>query len=77
MGELKDYISRTQDAGTVHISEDVIASIAAAAVTDVDGVCGLSANMAELLNKKSQTKGVRLTVGENDSITIDCNVIAL
>ena len=29
MGELKDYISRTQDAGTVHISEDVIASIAA------------------------------------------------
>ena len=77
MGELKDYISRTQDAGTVHISEDVIASIAAAAVTDVDGVCGLSANMAELLNKKSQTKGVRLTVGENDSITIDCNVIGL
>ena len=63
--------------GRWHVSEDVIASIAAAAVTDVDGVCGLSANMAELLSKKSQTKGVRLTVGENDSITIDCNVIAL
>lgn len=78
MGELKDYISRTAGCRDgAYFPEDVIASIAAAAVTDVDGVCGLSANMAELLNKKSQTKGVRLTVGENDSITIDCNVIAL
>ena len=77
MAESKNYIVQPQEGGNILISEDVIASIAAAAVTDVDGVCGLSANMAELLNKKSQTKGVRLTVGENDSITIDCNVIAL
>lgn len=77
MGETKDYISREQADGTVHISEEVIASIAAAAVTDVDGVCGLSANMAELLNKKSLSKGVRLTVTENDEISVECNVIAL
>jgi len=73
----KDYISKIQDEGAIHISEDVIASIAAAAVTEVEGVCGLSANMAELLNKKSLSKGVKLSLGENDEISIDCNVIAL
>ena len=77
MADNKDYISKIQDEGAIHISEEVIASIAAVAVTEVDGVCGLSANMAELLNKKSLSKGVKLTLGENDEISIDCNVIAL
>lgn len=77
MADNKDYISKIQDEGAIHISEDVIASIAAAAVTEVEGVCGLSANMAELLNKKSLSKGVKLSLGENDEIAIDCNVIAL
>lgn len=77
MADNKDYISKIQDEGAIHISEDVIASIAAAAVTEVEGVCGLSANMAELLNKKSLSKGVKMTLGENDAISIDCNVIAL
>lgn len=77
MADNKDYISKIQDEGAIHISEDVIASIAAAAVTEVEGVCGLSANMAELLNKKSLSKGVKLSLGENDEISIDCNVIAL
>ena len=80
MGELKDYISPTQDAGTVHISEDVIASIAAAAVTDVDGVCGLSANLgsdlAEMLGKKNLGKGIKLSF-QDDVISIDCYVVAL
>lgn len=77
MADNKDYISKIQDAGAIHISEEVIASIAAAAVNEVEGVCGLSANMAELLNKKSLSKGVKLTLGEDDSISVDCNVIAL
>lgn len=77
MADTKDYISQIQDDGAIHISEEVIASIAAAAITEVEGVCGLSANMAELLNKKSLSKGVKLTLGENNEITIDCNVIAL
>ena len=77
MADTKDYISKIQDEGAIHISEDVIASIAAAAVTEVEGVCGLSANMAELLSKKSLSKGVKLTLGENDAISIDCNVVAL
>ena len=77
MSENKDYISKVHEEGAVHISEDVIASIAAAAVTEVEGVCGLSANMAELLNKKSLSKGIKLNLSDNDEICIDCNVIAL
>ena len=41
MADNKQYITQVQDHGTVMISEDVIASIAAAAVTEVEGVCGL------------------------------------
>ena len=81
MADTKDYITRLQDDGAIHISEDVIASIAAAAITEVEGVCGLSANLgsdlAEMLGKKSLSKGVRLTVGEQDEIVIDCNVVVL
>lgn len=77
MADTKDYISKIHDEGAIHISEEVIASIAAAAVNEVEGVCGLSANMAELLNKKSLSKGVKLTLKENDAISVDCNVIAL
>ena len=80
MGENKEYISQVRQDGAIHISEDVIASIAAAAVNEVEGVCGLSANigsdLAEMLGKKSMSKGIRMSVDENDAITIGCNVIA-
>ncbi len=81
MADTKDYITRLQDDGAIHISEDVIASIAAAAIIEVEGVCGLSANLgsdlAEMMGKKNLSKGVRLTVGEQDEIVIDCNVVVL
>ena len=40
MAESKQYIIQQQDNGTVQISEDVITSIVANAVADVDGVVG-------------------------------------
>lgn len=80
MAENKEYITQVRSDGAIHISEDVVATIAAAAVTEVDGVCGLSANigtdLAEMLGKKSLSKGIRMSVGEDDAITIGCNVIA-
>ena len=80
MAENKEYITQVRSDGAIHISEDVVATIAAAAVTEVDGVCGLSANigtdLAEMLGKKSLSKGIRMSVGEDDAINIGCNVIA-
>lgn len=76
MAEVKDYISQDHEGGSVHISTEVIASVAAMAATEVEGVCGLSASigtdLAEMLGKKNPSKGIRLTVGENDELSLEC-----
>lgn len=80
MAENKEYYTQESEGGSIQISEEVVASVAAMAVLDVDGVCGLSGNIgtdiAEMLGKKTLTKGIRLIPGEGDSIRIDCNVVA-
>ena len=80
MGENKDYLSTVQENGAIHISEEVIASIAALAANEVEGVCGLSANLgtdiAELLGKKNLGRGVKLSFAD-DMISIECYVVAL
>ena len=80
MGENKEYLSATQENGSIHISQEVIASIAALAASEVEGVCGLSANLgsdiAELLGRKNLGRGVKITI-HDDSIAIDCYVVAL
>ena len=45
MGENKEYWNQPLEQGTVKIAEDVVASIAALAVTDVEGVSSLSASL--------------------------------
>ena len=54
MSENKDYVSRSDELGNIHISEEVLAGIAAAAL-EVEGVSSLAANLgsdiAELLGK--------------------------
>ena len=80
MGENKDYLSAIREKGSVHISEEVIASIAALAATEVEGVCGLSANLgsdiAEMLGKKNLGRGVKITI-HGDTVSVDCYVVAL
>lgn len=79
MGENKDYLSTVQENGSVHISEEVIATIAAMAATEVEGVSGLNGNLgsniAEMLGRKSLGKGIRLSLA-GDVISIDCFVVA-
>lgn len=78
MSENKDYISRCDELGNIHIAEEVLAAIAAAAATEVEGVSGLSANfssdIAEILGKKNQAKGVRIQV-EEDKVTVELSVM--
>ena len=78
MAENKQYIIQQQENGTVMISEDVIATIVSNAVTEVEGVVGLStkpgADIADMIGKKSWGKGMKITIGDNDDVSIDCNV---
>ena len=78
MAENKQYITQKQDNGTVLISEDVIASIVANAVGDVEGIVGLSvkpgADIADMIGKKNWGKGMKITIDQNEQLTIDCNV---
>lgn len=79
MAENKQYITQIQDNGTVMISEDVVSTIVAQAVKDVEGVVGLStkpgADIADMIGKKNWGKGLRIEIGEDNSLTVDCDVI--
>ena len=78
MAESKQYITQVQENGSVLISEDVIASIVANAVNDVEGVVGLSvkpgADIADMIGKKSWAKGLKISIAQDNSLSIDCNV---
>ncbi len=79
MAENKQYITQIQDNGSVMISEEVIATIVAHAIKDVEGIVGLStkpgADLAEIIGKKNWGKGIKAVIAEDDSVTVDCNVI--
>ena len=78
MSENKEYVSRSDELGNIHISEDVLASIAAAAALEVEGVSALAANLgrdiAELLGKKNLAKGVHVHMDE-EKVTVDLSVL--
>ena len=78
MSENKEYVSRSDELGNIHISEEVLAAIAAAAALEVEGVSGLAANLgsdiAELLGKKNLAKGVKVEVGETEA-AVDLYII--
>ena len=78
MAESKQYITREHENGSVMISEDVIASIVAHAVSEVEGVIGLNvkpgADIADLIGKKNWGKGMKIVIGQDDELTIDCNI---
>ncbi len=78
MAESKQYITQIQPNGNVMISEDVIATIVAHAVHDVEGVISLSvkpgADIAELIGKKNWGKGVKILINDEEELQIYCNV---
>lgn len=79
MAENKQYITQVQAGGNVMISEDVISTIVANAVAEVEGVVGLStkpgADMMDIISKKAWGKSLKISIGEDDLVYIDCNLI--
>jgi len=59
MGESKEYVSRSDELGNIHISEEVLASISAAAALEVEGVSSLTNP-----SKKNAARGVRVKLEE-------------
>ena len=72
MAEYKQYITQSQEHGSVMISEDVIATIVEHTLTEVEGVIK---GGAEVVGKKSWGKGIRIAVAEDNGLTIGCNII--
>ena len=64
MGENKDYMTHPEELGCIHISQDVLASIAAGAVAEVEGISGLM----NLASKKTSARGVRLAVDDEGAV---------
>ena len=74
MGENKEYLSHPDEKGSINISDEVVAAIAANAALYVEGVAGLPASLgkdiAEILGRRNLSRGVKL-LAEEDGITID------
>ena len=79
MAENKQYITRVQKDGAILISEDVIGTIVAHALKDVDGVVGLNNKLmpeiADFIGAGNWAKGVRIKVERDNEVSIDCNII--
>lgn len=62
-----DAIQKLEN-GDIKIAEDVVATIAGVSATDVKGVAGMSGGLvggiAEILGKKSLSKGVKIDIND-------------
>ena len=78
MAENKQYIIQAQEGGSLLISEDVISTIVAHSVEDVEGVVGLvtkpGSDIADIIGKKNWGKGIKIQILDNETVTVDCNV---
>ena len=78
MSENKEYVSRADELGNIHISEEVLASIAAAAALEVEGVASLAANLGtdlvERLGKKNLAKGVHVKI-EEETVSVEMSIL--
>ena len=81
MADHKEYWETAGDQGSIRISEDVVASIAALATSETDGVSGLYSSLTNdivsFLSKKNLSKGVRVEIGEDDTVKIEIGFLAL
>ena len=64
MAETKGYMTLSDEQGSIHISEEVIAAIAVGAVREVEGISGMVGNLGTsvtdlVTNKKGAQKSAR------------------
>ena len=78
MAETRDYISYTDEDGSVNISDEVLIVIAGSAAAETEGVHALyptySHDIGDLLNKKTLARSVKIVVEEQD-VSLDVFII--
>ncbi len=78
MAENRQYITRTQENGSVLISEDVIATIALNALSENEGFAGLcskpGSDLMDMIGKKNRGKGIRVDISEDEELTVECDI---
>jgi len=76
MGE--NYISCQDANGSINISEEVISSMVRNAITEIEGVAGISttagAELAELIGIKTVSKGVKVQIVD-DTVRVDAIIL--
>ncbi len=64
--------------GQIKISDEVVATVAGLAASEVEGIWsmsgGFAGNLSDLLGRKNLSKGVKVEVGEEEA-AIDLNVV--
>ena len=79
MAEYKQYITQIQENGNVMISEDVIATIVANALAEVDGIGSMGSKpgitIADFTIKKNWSKSLKIQIAEDNSVSIHCSVM--
>lgn len=79
MAEYKQYITQIQENGNVMISEDVIATIVAHALAEVDGIGSLGSKpgivIADFAAKKNWSKSLKILIAEDNTVSIDCSIM--
>ena len=70
----ENYITKQEEKGTVNISEEVIAVMVAAAVSEIEGVASLGSpttpDLLDLFGRKNPVKGLKIRFID-EKITID------
>ena len=75
MSESREYFTRSEQFGDVHISEEVLEMLAGAAALEVEGVTGLAGGKVseQIWGRKKLSKGITI-LWESDQITIDISI---
>lgn len=72
------YISCKDANGSINISEDVISTMVRSAITEIDGVAGISttagSELAEMLGFKTVSKGVKVQIVD-DTVKVDAIIL--
>ena len=73
-----NYISCKAENGSINISEDVISTMVRTAITEIDGVAGISntagAELADLIGIKTVSKGIKVQIVD-DTIKVDAVIL--
>lgn len=70
MADNREYLTKIEENGSISISEEVVASIAADAMSEIEGVGPMSQNVTEQITGRKAVRGVHAELQE-DAIVVD------